>query len=178
MARPALTPISSGAQGWDGDIDDNFDVLADAPLPVKERSDITSLTALQTAYPANSYDRCAIWINHATYGYVLCWSDGTNWRFYGDQKRAKRELTGTTTQAITDQFVRYSGAGSVDYDFLAAASWAGCTVEIRNDAGAAINLDPNGTENINGSSTSLSLAVGSTARVYSDGTALWAAIMA
>jgi len=178
MARPALTPISSGTQGWDGDIDDNFDVLADSPIPIPEDTGIVSLAALEAAYAASSYDRCLIWINLTTYGMTLCYSNGTAWITYGVERRPLRALTATTTQAITDKFVRYTGAGSVDYDFLAAASWVGMTVEVRNDSGAAINLDPNGTETINGggAGVALSLPVGSTARIYSDGTALYAAV--
>ena len=176
MTRPTLTPVTSGAQGWDGFIDDNFDVLADAPLPVKERSDITSLASLETAYPAAAHDRCIIWINLTTFGYTLCWSNGTSWIPYGNEKRPKTESAVTLAQTIQHKFVRFTGAGTVDYDFLAAASWAGVTVTVRNDTSGTVSLDPNGSENINGSSSSLALAAGSTATVYSDGSALFASI--
>jgi hypothetical protein len=176
MSRPTLTPISSGNNGWDGNIDDDFDILADAPIPIKERTDIATLAALETAYPAAAHDRCFIWINLTTFGMTLCWSNGTAWITFGMEKRPVRTSSVTTSQVITDKFVRFTGAGTVDYDFLTANAWAGVTVEVRNDTAAIVSLDPNGSENINGSSTSLSLAAGSTARIYSDGTALYASI--
>ena len=176
MARPATGAINSGNQGWDGEVDDNFDILANAPLPTYESAAITSLAALETAFPAAAHDRCFAWINLTTYGYTLCWSNGTAWITYGIEKRPMRTSTVTTSQVITDKFVRFTGAGTVDYDFLAAASWAGVTVEVRNDTAGVVSLDPNASENINGSSTSLALAAGSTARIYSDGSALFASI--
>lgn len=177
MARPAITQIQSGNQGWDGVLNDDLDILTDAPIPIPEDASITSLAALQTAYPAASYDRCFIWINLTTYGMTLCWSNGAAWITYGTDKRPIRSVSITTAQLITDKFVRFTGAGSVDYDFLTVSAWAGHTVTIRNDSSAAINLDPNGTELINGSSGSLSLAVSSTAVVYNDGAFLYAGIM-
>ncbi len=178
MTRPATVPINSGNQGWDGDMDDNFDVVANAPLPIHEDAAITTLAALQTAFPAAAHDRCFIWINLTTYGYTLCWSNGTSWITYGMEKRPVRVSSVTTSQVITDKFVRFTGAGTVDYDFLAAASWPGGTVEVRNDTSGAVALDPNGTETINGggAGTPLSLAAGSTARIYSDGSALYASV--
>lgn len=178
MARPATTPINSGNQGWDGEIDDNFDILALAPLPIFEDGAITTLAALETAYPAAAHDRCVVWVNLTTYGYTLCWSNGTAWITYGMDKRPERTNTVTISQLITDKFVRLTGAGTIDYDFLAAASWAGHTVEVRNDTAGVVSLDPNGTEQINtgGAGVALSLPAGSTARIYSNGSALYASI--
>ncbi len=178
MTRPTTTAINSGNQGWDGEIDDNFDVVIDGPFPIKERTDIVSLAALETAYPAASHDRCFIWINLTTFGMTLCWSNGTAWITYGMEKRPERSSSVTITQLITDKFVRFTGAGAVDYDFLAAASWAGVTVEVRNDTAGVVNLDPNGSETINGggAGVALALAAGSTARIYSNGTALYASV--
>lgn len=178
MARPSPTPINSGNQGWDGEIDDNFDILSDAPIPIKERSDITSLALLEMAYPAASHDRCFIWANLTTYGYTLCWSNGTAWITYGSEKRPIRTSTVTISQLITDKLVRFTGAGAIDYDFLAAASWPGVEVIIRNDTAGVVNLDPNGSETINGggAGVALALAAGSTARAFSDGSALFASV--
>lgn len=176
MARPSYQDIESGTNGWDGRMDDNFDVAGSAPIPIHESAAITTLAALESAFPSSAHDRCFIWINLTTFGYTLCWSDGAQWLIYGADKRAIRSSSATTTQLITDQFVQFTGAGTVDYDFLAVASWPGKTVEVRNDSSGVVSLDPNSTELINGSSTSLSLPAGSTARIYNDGTALYAAI--
>lgn len=178
MARPTTVPINSGNQGWDGDMDDNFDVIVDGPLPIKERTDIVTLAALEAAYPAAAHDRCFIWINLTTYGMTLCWSNGTAWITFGCEKRPIRSVSVTVSQLITDKLVRFTGAGAVDYDFLAAASWAGVTVELRNDSAGIVNLDPNGSETINGggAGVALALAAGSTARIFSDGAALYASV--
>lgn len=178
MARPTIVPINSGNQGWDDRIDDDLDVITAAPIPIFESAAITSLAGLETVYPAAAHDRCLIWINLTTYGYTLCWSNGAAWIPFGDERRPKTQLSATTTQVVSDKFVRFTGAGSVDYDFLASAAWAGQTVEVRNDSAATINLDPNGSETINGggAGSPLVLAVGSTARVYSDGAALFASV--
>lgn len=178
MARPATVDINAGNQGWDGRMDDNFDIITEAPLPIYESAAITSLAALETAFPAAAHDRCFAWINLTTYGYTLCVSNGTAWVTYGEDRRPIRGATGTISQLITDRFVRFTGAGAFDYDFLAVASWPGRTVEVRNDTAGAVNLDPNGSETINGggAGVALALAAGSTARIYNDGTALYAAV--
>lgn len=178
MTRPSIVGINSGNQGWDGAMDDNFDVLAEGPLPIYESAAITSLTALETAFPAAAHDRCFAWINLTTYGYTLCYSNGAAWGTYGTERRPVRSSSVTITQLITDRFVRFTGAGTVDYDFLAVASWPGMTVEVRNDTSGVVSLDPNGSETINGggAGVALSLPAGSTARIYNDGAALYAAI--
>jgi len=116
-------------------------------------------------------------VNHSVVGRTLYWSDGTAWIPLGARK-PQTSLTATTTQVRADVWVRFTGAGSVDYDFLPAAQWAGREVTVRNDSGAAINLDPDGSETINGggAGVALSLAAGSTAVVRSSGTALTASI--
>lgn len=176
MARPTRIPIDDGVNDWDALINDNLEALFDGPLPVHASASLTE-SNLESTFPAASFDRCLVWVNHSVVGYTLYWSDGTSWIPFGARQPATN-LTATTTQVRADVFVRFTGAGSVDYDFLAAASWAGRTVVIRNDAGAAIDLDPNGSETINGggAGVALSLAAGSTARVYSTGAALFADI--
>lgn len=176
MARPTRIPIDDGVNDWDALINDNLEAIFDGPLPVHASASLTEAN-VESTFPAASYDRCIVWVNHSVVGYTLYWSDGTSWIPLG-AREPSTNLTATTTQVRADVRVRYTGAGSVDYDFLAAASWAGRTVVIRNDAGASINLDPNGSETINGggAGSPLVLAVGSTARVYSTGTALFADI--
>ena len=175
MSRPVRIPINSGTQGWDGKIDDDLILILDAPLPLPQPTSLTE-SNLQSTYPAASFDRCVVWVNHSVVGYTLYWSDGTGWIPIQGIRAPQTSLTGTTTQVRADVWVRFTGAGSFDYDFLTASAWAGRSVIVRNDCSAAINLDPNGSELINGSSTSLSLAAGSTATIRSDGTALYASI--
>jgi hypothetical protein len=157
-------------------LNDNLIELFDAPIPIPQPAGLTE-SNVQSTFPAASFDRCLVWINHSVVGYTLYWSDGTAWIPFG-ARLPQTSLTATTTQVRGDVWVRYSGAGAVDYDFLAAASWAGREITIRNDAVLAINLDPDGTETINGGAAGvpLALAVGSTAVVRSTGSALFAAV--
>lgn len=175
MSRPVRIPINDGVNDWDALINDNLVELFDAPIPLPQPASLTE-SNLQSTYPAASFDRCVVWVNHSVVGYTLYWSDGTAWIPVQGIREPQTNLTATTTQVRGDVRVRFTGAGSVDYDFLPAAQWAGRTVVVRNNAGAAINLDPDGTETINGggAGSPLSLAVGSTARIYSTGTALLA----
>lgn len=176
MSRPLNIPIDNGVNGWDTLLNDNLEIILDGPFPAHADAALTE-SNLQSTFPAASYDRCIVWVNHSVVGYTLYWSDGTAWIPFG-ARLPQTSLTATTTQVRGDVWVRYSGAGAVDYDFLPAAQWAGREITIRNDAVLAINLDPDGTETINGggAGVALSLAAGSTARVRSDGTALFAAI--
>lgn len=171
MARPAPANVSSGTQGWDVDIDDNFDILTVSPIPIPQDAAITTLAALEAAYPAASYDRCMIWINLTTYGYTLCWSNGTAWITYGTEKRPLRSSATTISQLITDKVVRFTGTTNT-YNLLAAASWAGMTVQGRNDGSGNLTIDPSGAETINGAAT-LTVAAGATFSIYSDGTAVY-----
>lgn len=176
MARPGRIPIDAGIQGWEGKIDDDFRIVLDQPFPIFIHTG--NETTLQATWPANSYDQCFIWVSHSVLGKTLYWSDSGVWYIYGDYKAAKRSVSGTTTQTLSDQFVLFTGAGGVDYDFLTASAWAGRTVRIRNGTAGIISMDPNGSELINGSSTSMSIPAGDTAFVYSDGTELHAGIAA
>ena len=176
MSRPLRIPIDAGVNDWQALINDDLEILFDGPLPPHADAALTEAN-VQSNFPAAQYDRCLVWVNHSVVGYTLYWSDGTAWIPFGARK-PQTSLSATTTQVRADVWVRYTGAGGVDYDFLAAADWAGREVTIRNDAAGAINLDPNGSETINGggAGVALSLAAGSTAVVRSSGTALTAAI--
>lgn len=45
MARPTLTDVASGEQGWDSTINDNWDVLLSGPFPIKEYANYAALPA-------------------------------------------------------------------------------------------------------------------------------------
>lgn len=172
MSRPLPVNISSLGAAWDSDVDGNFDKTFTQPFPIHESASLTEAN-VQSTFPAASFDRCLVWVNHSVIGYTLYWSNGASWIPYGSEKRTIRTSSTTTSQVITDKVVRFTGAGAVDYDFLTASAWAGVSVTVRNDAALAINLDPNSTELINGSATSLALAAGASATIYSDGTSLY-----
>ena len=176
MSRPLNIPIDNGVNSWDSLLNDDLEIILEAPFPIHESASLTE-SNLQSTFPAAQYDRCLVWVNHSVVGYTLYWSDGTAWIPFG-ARLPQTSLTATTTQVRGDVRVRYSGAGSVDYDFLPASQWAGREVTIRNDAALTINLDPDGSETINGGAAGvpLVLAVGSTAVVRSTGSALFASV--
>ena len=177
MARPTKNDIDAGIQNWDGKIDDNDEVLLNAPIPIHEH--VGDQTDLEATFAAAAYDRCMVWVNHTSIGWTLCYSDGTNWMTFGNEHRPPRSISATTTQAPADEFVLVSGTGTIDYDLLAVASWQGRTVTVRNDmSSGTLNLDPNGSEVINAlaGGAPYVLAIGSTATVYNDGSQLYVSV--
>ncbi len=74
MARPVHVPISSGLAAWDGEVDDNFDLVFVTPLPLGEYADFASLPL------ASDFEDCIAVIVDED---VLCISDGTNWQRLG-----------------------------------------------------------------------------------------------
>lgn len=93
MARPTKNDIDSGIQGWDGPMDDNDEALFNGPLPIHEHTG--DETDLASTFPANSYDRCSVMVDHSTLGWSLYVSDGTSWL-------RKLRLTTPSVVALTD----------------------------------------------------------------------------
>ena len=170
MARPTKNDIDSGVQGWDGKIDDNFDIVLNGPLPLHEH--VGDETDLEVTFPAALFARCFVLVNHTLFGWVNYFSTGVVWEVDDPLTRAYVEETATHSQDITDQFVHYTGPGTVDFDLLPAADWAGHTVTLRNDKPSGnLNIDPNGSETINntGAGVPFVLPSGQTACIYSNG---------
>jgi len=55
MSRPERQAIGSLAEAWDGPTDANFQAIFDAPTPVFQVADLSTLTS---TYTASSYDDC------------------------------------------------------------------------------------------------------------------------
>lgn len=178
MARPTKNDIDSGIQGWDGKIDDNDEVILNAPLPIHEHTGDES--DLEATFPAASFDRCFVWVNHTVIGWVLYVSTGLDWEIDDARIHPFFNPTSTLTMDASHHgaFVRFTGTGTVDFDLAAAATWTDETVFVRNDkSSGTLNLDPNGSENINGvSGGPLALAIGSTAMVYSNGIEIFVSV--
>lgn len=77
MARPSKQDIDSGVQNWDGKIDDNDEIILNAPLPIHEHTG--DETDLASTFAPALYDRCSVWVDHTTHGWSLYVSDGTAW---------------------------------------------------------------------------------------------------
>lgn len=173
MAFPQLAPVSSGIQGWDGVVDDNFVILAEGPFPLHRDAALTQAN-LAATYPAASYDKCFVWINHTVIGYTLYWSDGTNWQPFGFERRTTETVTGTATLTGREDLVLLAGSPSYTVTLAPAANWAGKTVTLkRTTAGAAVTLDGSGSETIDGALTNTDLAAQwDSITLYSTGTAV------
>lgn len=74
------------------------------------------------------------------------------------------------TVAVTDRGKLIDCTAAVELELPAAATAGAAFYFIAKANGGAVTLDPNGTENINGSSTSATVADGSSAIVVCDGT--------
>jgi len=94
MSRPTLNTINSGLANWDAFIDGNFQALVGKALPIYFATD---LSALQTACPANQYDKC---IALVTAPLALAVSNGTSWSLYGITTQAT--LTNNTGGTASD----------------------------------------------------------------------------
>lgn len=178
MARPTKNDIDSGIQGWDGKMDDNFEVLFNAPLPIHEH--VGDESDLQATFPAAAYDRAIVWVDHTVHGFILMTSNGTSWMIL-PQERDFNSLSSTTSQTVAHGFITFTGTGTVDYDLLPAADWSGRTILVRNDkSSGTLNIDPNGSEVINNESggASVSPGVGETIMLFSTGTKVFASIQA
>lgn len=77
MSRPTKLDIDAGIQSWDGKIDDNFEALFDAPLPIHAHTGNES--DLASTFPAAAYDRCWVMVNHSSLGWCLYVSTGSTW---------------------------------------------------------------------------------------------------
>lgn len=70
MAKPTLVSLNSGQQGWDSTVNDNFDKLSDAALPVFS---VANEGALPTA---SDYDECLVFTQDTK---TLWYSNGAAW---------------------------------------------------------------------------------------------------
>ena len=166
MSRPVHVNIASGTNGWDGRMDDNFDVIHDAPFPAREH--VGTESDLESAFPAASHDRCLIWVNHSTHGFVLYFSNGTAWEILSELIRLFTNVSGVGTLAVTDRVVLASGNGYT-ITMAAEASMVGRTVTVKRTAtGSAITLAGN-SGTIDGGTFSLA-AQFNHASLYCDGT--------
>ena len=170
MSRPTHAAILSGTQGWDGDMDDNFDVVFDAPFPIHEDAALTEAN-LNATFPASSHDRCFVWVNHTVFGYTLYWSDGSNWRPYSGEIRDFTNITTTATLSGRERVVLLAGSPAYTVTLAPAADWAGETVDFKlTVSGGIVTLDGNGSETIDGATTYVGLAAQyDKVRLYSDG---------
>lgn len=109
MTRPTFPTVDHGNEDWDADVQALIDMVSSAPVPIYQATTSQTLAAFAAAHAAASYDRCFAWHNNSTIGYVLVWSDGTNWRMIG--KRHVFALTDAATVAVDAAVLGDRGKG-------------------------------------------------------------------
>ena len=102
MARPERNNIQSGLAAWDADVEENFEILFDNPIPLPENTTSRTMAQVDSAYAPASYDRCFIAQNVSDgdlSGYYLLFSNGSDWlvcaRQVADQSDAAGWADGT-----------------------------------------------------------------------------------
>lgn len=116
MARPTKNDIDSGIQGWDGKMDDNDEIILNAPFPMHEHTGDES--DLEATFPAASYDRCHVMVDDTSVGWSLYVSDGTNWN---------RIWSVDTIPAIVDLTDSTGGTGNDTVVAVPAVNGSGAT---------------------------------------------------
>lgn len=170
MARPATVPINSGNQGWDGRIDDDFDILANGPIPLYENASLTEST-LASTFPAASYSECLVWVNHTTLGYTLYRSDGTNWHPFDPQRRLSRNVTALETLTTAEPCFLITASGTLPYTLTlpAASAFAGRTIAFKTLVAGTLTIARAGGDTIDGATTQTITVQYGVLRIYSNG---------
>ena len=154
MARPALTTIVSQTAGWDAFVSGNFSKLASAPIPIYESASLTEAN-LQATFPAAAHDRCMVWVNHSTLGYVLYQSDGAAWRFFDPRKTAEKAVTGGVTLTSADgRVVKASGTLPYTLTLPLASTMKGEIMRFKTLVTGTLTIARQSTDTIDGSATS------------------------
>lgn len=94
MAKPTFQGIASGMEGWDVEVSNNFSILQDGPVPIFESAG--DETTLATDHPPGLYDRCMIFVNHSTKGWLLYFSNGSTWIVIGKAASSITKFTIST----------------------------------------------------------------------------------
>lgn len=117
MARPERVAIQNGVASWDAVANDNFINLFDVPRPIPLHSGDES--DLESTYPAASYDKCWIYVDHTVDGWTIYESDGSSWaakEFGGGGGGGGVGMLAPIAVAITDEVTTLTtGAAKVTF---------------------------------------------------------------
>lgn len=171
MARPARINLDAGLEGWDAFVNTNEINTFDKPFAIHESASLTE-SNLAATFPAASYDRCFVWVNHSVFGYTLYRSDGTNWKSWDAQRRVSRDITGgaTLTTAEVADIITASGTLPYTVNLPTATSMRGRTLIFKTLVTGTLTIDANGAETIDGALTATITVQYGVLRLYCDGT--------
>lgn len=169
MTRPTVPNVDSQTTGWDATVNTLRDVVLSQPYPLPVHGGNES--NLASTYNPTAFDQCAIWVNHTVYGWTLYVSLDSAWHLYSSREtRVHKQISGANTLGVGDQVVEATGAGAYTITLPTAASKAGEVYLLKNQAAAAVTVDANGSETIDGALTQ-NLATGAFMQLYSTGSA-------
>lgn len=112
MARPGSPTVASGDQDWDVEVDAGFENLYDGPIPVHEHTGDES--DINSSFTASSFDRCFVWVNHSTKGWLLYFSDGSSWTPFCNPAEDIGVLTDSTGGSASSTLSAHASFGDVD----------------------------------------------------------------
>lgn len=109
MTKKTYTRLVSGAQGWDADVNANYDKLELGPPPIYEVSG-----AVSTLPTAGQNDRSIAFANEGgSIGWVLAFSNGTVWSMIPRRiSTAVPDLTNSTGGTTDGTVAAVSGSGA------------------------------------------------------------------
>lgn len=160
--------INNGEASWDSKVNTGTLHTFDRPFPVHEHAGDES--DLEATYPAASYDRCLVWVDHTTLGWILFVSNGTSWvQFSGSNVRSSSDATINATAA--DDYIIVTGAGGNTVTLPAVASLPiGKKITIKNSTAGNVTVNPDGSETIDGALTAVSFTQYESFTLLNDGT--------
>lgn len=179
MTRYTRKVVSTGANAWNAEVNDNWLNVFDRPIAiVKHAGDLTSLGS---TYAAASYDQCLAICQYsgtAGDGLIFAVSDGTDWHAVSGWQFFNRaiitSITNTYSVLDTDDFIVVTGANSFNLTLPAiAGSNNGRKITLKHKGTGTVTVQTTGGDTID-SAASHSVATQYSAFTYvSDGTSDW-----
>lgn len=168
MSRYARQVLNNGESAWDAKVNTNELNTFDRPFPVHQHAGDES--DLEATYPAANYDRCLVWVDHSTQGWILYYSDGSAWvQFSGASVRSSSDAT--INAAASDDFIIVTGSGGNTVTLPAVASLPiGKRITIKNNTTGTLTVNPDASETIDGALTAVSVTQYESFTLLNDGT--------
>lgn len=138
--------------GWDGTVNDEFDKILVSPFPIPPH--LGDESDLEATYPAASYDRCWIWVDHTIDGWTIYESNGSAWaaKTFGGGGGAADSVLAPLAVAVTDEITALETATAaitfqIPDDFTLVSVFASLTEESSSGA-VQVDLNLTGTGTI------------------------------
>lgn len=157
MSRYTRKIPGAGQASWDAEINDNFQNIFDRPLPIALHAGDES--DLETTFPAASYDRCLIWVNHTVDGWKIYFSNGTVWAALttggggGSSTLVRETISGAGAIAATTNYATCTGTTYTVTLPPAATAGAGWVLFVKRTSSGDIIVAGDGSETIDGNAT-------------------------